>query len=374
MFRLFRILIGLTVYFVRREAARESIPEADPALYQKRSRSISQYIEMAANALINDGRKADEVKMILLGNGLHKDHMDVVMEKAERRYKNWLGEIGTQSASSSNQEQQLSNKQSAGAETVVKITTMADEDHALHYSALIGFKRYYDLSGRKIIYAVARDTLASTLVIVDGDIAIKQASFGRYGGTEDHLFLRIITVSNQQQAVYPYLKATNHVGFKSRQITEWANSDPIIEAEIEGEWNNSLTLCFFATDYAVNKSIYKSNSNINIKLSAFAFDLEQSERNENRLDQKAKGLWPVTGYKHPSYFSFEGVILDIKPAPVDKLSDGCIISLILVNSGYLPGSDLIIDTYVSAGNIKAATIQKSMLVTGTLWVQGELAD
>ncbi|MEO3407146.1 hypothetical protein AAFN85_24730 [Mucilaginibacter sp. CAU 1740] len=375
MFQLIRILINIVFYVARQEAKNQAAPQLDPALFQKRSKSISQYIEMASNAMINDGRKPDEVKTMLLGNGLHEDHLDVVIEKAENRYKDWFNENQHATVSVLNTYNELSVQQNAGInEAAVKTISIADEDHALHYSALIGFKRYCDIVGRMVLYAVTNDAMVAAAVIVNGDIAIKQGSFARHGGNEDRLFLRAVAVNNQRQAVYPYLSGSNPISFQSGQITEWVNGDPVIEAEIKGEWNKRLQLCFFATDYAVNKNIYKSGDNINIRLSAFAFDLLESERNNNQLNQEVKGLWPATGYKHPSYFGFEAVILEIKAAAVDKQSIGCIMTLMLVNSGYIPGSDLIIDTYVSNSNIKADKIQKGMLVTGTLWLQGELAD
>jgi hypothetical protein len=348
----------------------EPVQHLDSALYRRKSRTILQYIDFATNAMINDGKKIDEVKANLLKKGLHEDHLDVVLDKAQRAYKKWVNETGGKPELTVFElyEQSLKNVSS----TPIKMDTHPGEDHALHFCTLTNFESYYNINGRALLSTIANKALNTAPIIQHKEAAIRQSTFAQLGGTPTNPFLRVVTINNFTEAVYPYLRTTSKISFRTEQITEWDNGDPIVEAEIEGRLNNLYPLCFFATDYAVNQVIYKSRPEIEIRLSAFVLELVDVKRNTNDTRQQPRAMQQNKNYDNKSYFSFEGVILDIKAASVDRFCIGCIMALKL-NCSDRPGSNNIIDAYVTNANIKANKILKGMLVTGVLWFQGEIA-
>ncbi len=364
------------VEFATKQAAKnqpgpDDREQLDNALFIRRATSITQYIAIATNAMIVDGKSIDDVKTLLISRGLHEDHFEVVIDKAQRNYKKWFNETRDKPALTAFQLYEHSIKNPVNIRSSVTINTHPGEDHGLHFCTLIGFKRYYLPSGRNLLYTIANFALNNMPVISNGNTAIRQSTFARLGGNTTNPYMRVVTIDDQRETVYPYLQTQTTARFYTEQIIEWDNGDPIVEAEIDGSLNRENPLCFFATDYAVNKHIYKGKPNIDIRLSAFAFELFEADGNTNDMNQNPKGFWPNRKYSNKSYFSFEGVIIGIKSTPIDSISLGCIMALKLVHSER-PGSNTVIDAYITNDNIKGRTIQKGMLVKGILWFQGEI--
>jgi len=366
------LVIRLLRLVVNQAAKNQEVEPLEPALYTRKARSAEHYIKVGADAMINDGKNLEEVKVILLNRGLYKDYIDLIAGKAQDQYKNWLATNGNTPPLGVVQLYEKLAKETSASDSSIKITTETEEDHSRQFCALIGFKRYYELSGRDVLYKLTNNILFGKPVMEYGDSAIWESTFARLGGNVQAPYLRVVTVNGQRETVFPYLKTKLEIPFQTEQIIEWDHDDKI-EAEISGVWNSTFPLCFFATDYAVNKHIYKSEPGRNVRLSAFILNLIQSDNQIDKDDttQDITGYWPAPKYEHESYYSFEGLILSLMSANVDNLTPACVLTLKLIDKKR--GKELITDAYVTASNIKAKMIEPGMLVKGTLWFQGELA-
>lgn len=366
---IFKIIEGVTKHAQKNQDE----PRLPDALYTRRSTSTLQYIDIATKAMINEGKKEEEVKTMLINIGLPEDHLDIILGKANRNYKNWLNDMATKPPLSSFELYEQLTKSTPAPKPTIKVIKHGGENHALHFCTLIGFKRYYELNGRSLLYATTNRALSTTPAIHNEEVAIRQSSLAKtVNKSNNNPYLRAVSINAERVAVYPYLNTKSKIHFYTHQIVEWENGEPIVEAEIEGSINQDLLLNFFATDYAVNKQIYQSQSSIEVRLSALVLELFKSDKDTNDINQQPKGIWINRNYNSKSYFSFEGVILEINSASIDALTLSCIMKLKL-GKGNRPGTDLVIDAYVTNNNIKADKIQTGMLVQGILWFQGEIA-
>ncbi|WDF76968.1 hypothetical protein PQ469_24090 [Mucilaginibacter sp. KACC 22773] len=363
------LLDGIDIVTKIAKKSQPALPQLEPALYVRRATSISQYIDIATKAMVNDGKKVDDVKTILINRGLHEDHFDAVLNRAQYNYKVWFNETGGKPALTVFELYQQSTQRHA--KPSVEIISHKGEDHALHFCALIGFRRYFLLPGRSVLYTIVNQALLNAPVLINEVAGITQSTFAKVGGKAGNPYLRVVTIGQQREAVYPYIQTEFKTLFYTQQIVEWDDGEPIIEAEIEGNLNRTVPVSFFATDYAVNKQIYQTQPNVEVRLSALVLELFEADTNTNEINQQPKGFWANNKYSNKSYFSFEAVILEIKGAPVDPVSIGCMMMLKL-DRGQKTGSDFVIDTYITNNNIKADQIRKGMLARGILWFQGEI--
>jgi hypothetical protein len=367
------IFLQLAVKLFTREKLKELTLELDPNLYSRKPTGILKYIDIATHAMINDGKKADDIKAMLKNRGMYEDHFDIVLDHAQRNYKKWFNKTGGKSASTASH---LYGQSFQNAVTSsVELVTYKGENHALHFSILISYQRYFLITGRNLLYTVADEALSNPPVLSDRSTAIRQSTFAKQGGNISNPYLRVVTINDNREAIYPYLRTEIKTSFLPQQIIEWDNGDPIVEAEVDGSLNRTTPVCFFATDYAVNKKTYQCQNDIEIRLSALILELFEADKNTNEISQQPKGFWTNDKYKSKSYFSFEAVILEIKEANVDRLTIGCV-KTIKLDRDERAKSDFVIDAYITEtnNNIKADQIHKDMLVNGILWFQGEIAD
>jgi hypothetical protein len=332
---------------------------------------MKQYTDIATKAMINDGKKADEVKIILANRGLYKDYFDMVLERAQLNYTNWFNEIGGKPATAFELYQQ-SIQTTPTPKSLVEVINSPGEDYALQFCALIGSKRYYQLSGRSILYAVVNQALLNEAVITNGETQLKQAGFARAGGKAGNPYLRVVTVNNQREAAYPYLHTEITTNFYTQRIVEWGNGDPVLEAEIEGNLNRTLPISFFATDYAVNRLSYQTQMSVEIRLSAVVLELSEAIKNPDNRNPQSQSFRSINKYGGKSYFLFEAIILEIKVAPIDILSVGYVMTLKFGDDERAVQA-LTIDAYINHNSIKADKIQQGMFVKGILWFQGEIS-
>jgi hypothetical protein len=384
MFSFFEILIliailfriSMVIYRVVNKVSSyqdQQSSKVDSALFVRKSTTGAEYLEMATNAMIYENKSLEEVKQLLRDKGMYEENINLYAKKAKERYDKWVSENGQPPQLTAMQQYELLHKQPAPTDSAIMLSSTPGEDHAHHFCALIGKPRYFTDWGREILYKATDAALKKDPVIQNDAASISQITFKHLGGAEFNPQLRVVVVKGQREAVFPYLNTDVMVPFQTKNILEWENSN-LLEAEIEGTWNNGLSLGFFATDYAVNKHIYKTRQDINVKLSAFVLDISCSERSKDDLDSRENipGYWPSKYYGSNSYFEFEGVLLKLTTADVDILSKGGILTLKLIDNKQ--GKDLIVDAYMNITNMTASSVLKDLNVTGVLWFQGELAE
>jgi len=372
-----RLTFDLLNFAAKQAAKNQSLPgdreqQLDNALFTRRAISITQYIAIATKAMISDGKSIDDIKTILINRGLHEDHFEAVLNRAQQNYKKWFNETGKPTLNAFELYQQ-STQSPQKTKPLVEITTHEGEDHALHFCALTDHSRYYEISGRSILQAAVNRALVNPSTITSNEeTEIRQVTFARVGSNAVNPCLRVVTINQQTEAVYPYIRTELKTNFYTQHIIEWNNGDPIVEAEVDGNLNRTLPLSFFATDYAVNKHVYQTQTSIGIRLSALVLELSEANKNTNEINRQERGFWIDKKHSNKSYFSFEAVVLEIKEASIDRLSTGFVVTM-KFGEGNAPLTP-VIDTYISYNNIKAYNLTEGMLVKGTLWFQGEIAN
>jgi len=246
--------------------------------------------------------------------------------------------------------------------------TLINKDHTTHVKVLIDLNH----TNKSLLSEMTAATMNTKPIEEHENTAIRQLSFQETGSHEEKSLLRVITVNEKQKSLFPYLKTELEISFHTETIIEWDIDEPV-EAEIEGTWNDVFTLSFFASDYSVNRHIYKSKQDIKLRLSAFILDINATSIDAKDVNyvESDYGYWPDERNGKFSHFEFEALVLTVT-ARVNKYYTGCILTLKILKDKH--GNDLIIDAYVSSDNVAAQTISKGMRITGNLWLQGELAE
>jgi len=347
-------------------------PEVSDALFTRQARTGAEYLKMAADAMIYEGKSQEQIKVLLQSKGMSDDYVTLYSKKAKERYDKWIAENGGPPSLTAMEQYERLHKQASVVDPLIKLASAAEENHAYHFCALVGKESYYNETGRIPLYGLTTAALRTDPVLEQGDAAIRQLTFQQYGGDAENPYLRVLSIDKRQEAVYPYLKTDKVIPVQTKKIIEWEQDQPF-EAEIEAVWNG-LSLGFYATDYAVKKQAYRLKQDINIRLSAFLLSVSVSESNSGKAKDKEykPGYEPNQAYGHYSYFVFEAVLIKVATTNLSKTGLGYIFTLKLIDSYH--GSDLIIDAYVNDANIKGENISKETRIKGTLWFQAELAE
>jgi len=347
-------------------------PEVSDALFTRQARTGAEYLKMAADAMIYEGKTQEQIKELLRNQGMYEDNINLYAKKAKEQYDKWIDENGGPPDLTAMEQYERLHKQKLAVYPSIKLGSVPEENHAHHFCALVGKGSYYTETGRIPLYGLTTAALRTAPVLEQGNATIRQLTFQQYDDNASNPYLRVLSIDKRQEAVYPYLKTEKVVPFQTKKIIEWEQDNPF-EAEIECVWNG-LSLGFYATDYAVKKQTYRLKQEINIRLSAFLLSVSVADSNSGKTkDKEYKPRYePNPAYGHFSYFVFDAILLRVATTNLSKTGLGYIFTLKLIDNYH--GSDLIVDAYVNDANIKGENISKEMRLTGTLWFQAELAD
>ena len=117
---------------------------------------------------------------------------------------------------------------------------------------------------------------------------------------------------------------------------------------------------------------------MNIRVSAFAFELE-----ENDISQASNGMkfsadfatyMPVKGSPRPSNFVFFGILYDFTEVTINGYSSGYITKIKLISE--IDNSDLnifTVDIFINKEHLRINELKTGMKVRGTLLFNGEIA-
>lgn len=210
-------------------------------------------------------------------------------------------------------------------------------------------------------------------IALNEQIQIYQTSFEGFGGRNHAVQLRAVKVNGQRKNFFPYLITQTATSFSIQEIHEWeSNKGFNTEADIKGTVANKLAFSFFAADYAVNKGTYFSNARLKVRLSAFAFEAYWFKtENERLVAKKAPGIvLSPKGVGSLSLYDFTGHVLKVKAAPVSLKYTGCIVSVKLLDDDW----NATLDIFINTENITSGIMKRDIMIKGTLWLQGEIAE
>lgn len=382
-FALLLPILGLIIRLIIRNHNREAIAEIKETVVALRpSQDPSDYVIMATNSMINRGQHPDYIQKSLTAKKLSEESATAVVDQARAIYEKW--QAGLTPEMRTTHEERVENNNAAASEmpaemagnpAIYRFSKMAHT--VLNYrGSLMGHANLrQQQSAKQKLYMVA--AMASAATIKSNVIAeIGQASFKELGGDDLAPFIRTVTVKGATTGILPYLPTAVLSPFETKKIGEWKPANDVnyaTEAEILGTVNNTFEIGFMATDYAVNQNIYKTTPQLKVRLSAFAFMIDECRANNDLVDRSGNpvGLLLDKEDGRLSNYHFAGTILTLRPVKLYNYNNGHLLKLDLrlQDSG-----SLTIDLFVNNENMKLEQMTTGMKVRGRLWMQGEIAN
>ncbi len=244
-----------------------------------------------------------------------------------------------------------------------------------HFSALLGFERFSGPAVQQKVKIMMALAVVQQPIMRNNEIAIANVSFEGLEKVNDAPMIRSILLDKKTVSGYPYLPGGSVITFETKKIIEWEYLDGI-EADIEGGGQDTFGIGFFATDYAVKKDFYKIHRKLNIRLSAFAYTIQNFKpdpADERSLSNDFAGFFPYKDLNSFSYFDFVGTVLSFKQIQIEPDNTAFIIRTKLINDDTNPDL-LVISIFVNEANMQLSNaLSIGMSITGLLWFQGEIA-
>jgi len=196
--------------------------------------------------------------------------------------------------------------------------------------------------------------------------AAEQTKFGNNITFFNNGLIRAIAYKNEIFTGFPYLKGSKYENFQVDAIEEWSQVNNL-EAIVFVGHDIGFGLAFFATDYAINKEIYKTQKNLKIKISGFiysitSFDIEQKGK-EQQIEFSEDFCCFFPRKEEDGVIYFIGKIKDIREHSANQI-DGVIIKLDLV-------PEFEVELFVAKNNIKT-DIKIGQHIEGNAWIQGTM--
>lgn len=255
---------------------------------------------------------------------------------------------------------------------------VVSDDHGVHgdnFGGLIGFSNLEQEEGREWInegVGLAYDQISR---IENDEFRIAEASFEEGGKVKMRaVIFKDGPYKGEILSAFPYVETDYSLPFKTKRITEWSHAD-FKEAEIEGGGRDTFELSFYATDYAVNEERYKSEQQLNIKLSAVGLVLDKSDLTAIEgvpFSPDFCSFMPNKEVPSPSYYDFIGVLNSFKKCKIKEGNYGYLMQVKLINKADDPNF-FTIDLFINEANMRFTDVKPGMKITGAFWLQGEIA-
>ncbi|MFP9118233.1 hypothetical protein ACLI08_10635 [Flavobacterium sp. RNTU_13] len=170
-------------------------------------------------------------------------------------------------------------------------------------------------------------------------------------------------------SVFPYFKTESVIQFTPHKLTKW---DAAIEAEVEGEAQDTFALSFYASDYAINESLYQSGQRLEVKISALALVIDKSEPfevNGMKFSEDFAALIPNKEAGDLCFYDFIGKLIHFETHTVNELIHGYILTIKMIND---EKEDIFtIDVFANLQNMRITDLEIGMRLAGCVWIQGE---
>ncbi|MFT4536106.1 MAG: hypothetical protein ACI9P5_003480, partial [Saprospiraceae bacterium] len=263
------------------------------------------------------------------------------------------------------------NGESIKCHPEIKISKTDNGSHGDNIGGLIGFNSVNDEKGRNFINVIMAKSMTEKTELRTKQYELKSTSLS----DNPKLKLRVLTDTKNVISAFPYLKTNYQLPYSTKEIIEWEHMNKC-EAEIKGGGRNTFGFDFFPTDYAVNKSKYIQNKEIQLKVSAIAFVVDKIETNQNtevQFSEDFVSYMPSSNLPRLTYYDFIGKVIEFEEANIDGLNNGYIAKVKLINED----ADLnffTIDMFMNKENMRISSLEKGMKISGLLWFQGEIAN
>lgn len=261
----------------------------------------------------------------------------------------------------------------------IKISGTEEGSHGDHFGGMIGFEVLHSEGGSDLVYSLIQYAEQQTASLQNGAMNLRDAVLNEIDDTSSKLRVRVIHTGENIPSAFPYLKTEYQIPFKTVEVQEWSHIGNL-EAEIYGAGRDTFALGFFATDYAINKEIYKTQKDLKINVSAVVLAMGETDLSESSNSEGltfAKGFasyMPNNDLPGISYYDFIGEILDVEEMMVipDPEIRGYMMRVKLVNNE--DPNFFTVDMFVNKSNIAIPELKVGMSVSGTIWMQGQISS
>lgn len=268
----------------------------------------------------------------------------------------------------------LFNKSKKVANTTHQDIKMSETDNGSHgdnIGGLIGFNSLNSENGRNFINEILVKSVNEKPELSTKSHELKSISIANI----PNLKLRVLTDTKSVLSAFPYLRTTYVMPYKTKEIIEWKHMKKC-EAEIKGGGRNTFGFDFFPTDYAINKSKYTANNEIQLHVSAIAFVVDKSELNQDtevKFSEDFVSYLPSSNLPRQTYYDFIGKVIDFEEINLANSAQGYIAKVKLINEDTDPDF-FTMDMFMNKENMRISALEKGMKITGLLWFQGEIAS
>lgn len=384
---------------------KENSEKGDAANIKNFTKEAADNLVMnALNVLCDDVSTYEDAKKLILSKGYDEKQAEIIVSSANQLYlkhfkdKTTNKSENTEDLKSDNSKKTLNelyaeknnskkalndlfaekDKNQKSVETISsEIEVLSDNTgaHGVNFGGLLGFNYFNSEGGDNFLMNMVGFASMQAVILQSHVVSIKDAKFGN----SDSIKLRVINKNgtlenNSILSAYPYIKTNLILPFQIKKIVEWSHISNM-EAEIQGNGRDTFGLSFFATDYAVNKQKYKSESRQDIKISAVVLVLDKSdltEINGTPVNHDFVAFIPNNDYAKPTYYDFIGVLKSFTKVEITNGNYGYLINVKLINNQDNP-EFFTVDMFVNKENMRFEDLSQGMKITGVLWFQGEIA-
>lgn len=274
-------------------------------------------------------------------------------------------------ATSENQTRSNNNQ----SDSSIEIVSVNEGSHGDHFGGLLGFDYFYNGGGKQFASEMIALASMQKAKVENPVVRIQEASMPETNKLSLYVIASNSGKEKQVISAYPYLPTNYVLPFETKKIVEWSHIGGM-EAVIYGGGRDTFGLSFFATDYAVNKSRYKKEAHLSVRVSGICMVLDKSdltEINGQKISDDFSAYMPSKDVPSPGYFDFIGVLNDFQPCRLFDNNEGYLINVKLITHESDPNF-FTIDLFVNKENMRIQELSKGMRVTGAFWLQGEIAS
>ncbi|MDA3613787.1 hypothetical protein [Polluticaenibacter yanchengensis] len=265
--------------------------------------------------------------------------------------------------------------QASLGEISVEVVSDNKGSHGDNFGGLLGFSYLNSDKGNRFINEMIALASIEDPILKNPVVKIHEAGFDNSDSVRIRTIAKNGNISNGAiLSAYPYIKTNYILPFETKRIIEWSHIGNM-EAEIQGGGRNTFGLSFFATDYAINKSKYKAEKNLNIRISAIGLVLDKNdltEINGTAVSPEFSTYMPSKDISRPTYFDFIGVLNNYTECKINDENYGYMINVKLINQEDDPDF-FTVDMFVNKENMRFDNLKQGMKVAGLFWLQGEIA-
>lgn len=242
---------------------------------------------------------------------------------------------------------------------LIKITLKKEGSHGDAWRAVYGA----DMSVEKLLHMISE--------LLDKPPVWNDDKLKKCVENVNGIVVTAVGLRGKLASAYPFLEKNQQMILKTKVIMPWSHVNGV-EAEIGGELSFGGGVNFFATDYLQNKNFYHSNLEINIALSALAYDFGVQATVHEKFSNDFVSYMYYGGDQTSGVYWFIGKVLSVHKYVSENIV-GSVVDISLVQKENNENL-FILPIFVNEILMKNENIKFGMKVEGHFWLSGRLAN